>query len=357
MTSQSRRGLITGSLAGAAGLATGGMIFGQPTAALAATEGLVVITPSGKKSGVEDHAAIQGALSDVNRQVLLSAGEFYINQPIVMRSNQRLIGAGAHATKIKQVGAGHGITSVSDFAINYVTIAGLSMIGQYDPDTAPPANGPSGIRLVPGPAEGPSNITIEDCVVENWGDCGVYLTAVIASRITRVQSARNGGNGFYVTNTATAAATSLAFEACYALENKKNGYELDWVSYSTLNACAADATGGKRGYLLHGCASVTLTSCGAEEFTEEGFAVTNSRSCSLIGAFTYKGAKTGIRISGSTVNQTIGGAVQADPKSVDKPSLTNFIVAEAGSSAVIWGVTRTSPDLLSDKVTNLDGSA
>lgn len=94
MTSQSRRGLITGSLAGV-GLAAGGMTFGQPTAALAATGGLVVITPSGDMTGATDYAAIQQALSDVNRQVLLSPGEFYINQPIVMRSNQRLIGAGA----------------------------------------------------------------------------------------------------------------------------------------------------------------------------------------------------------------------------------------------------------------------
>ena len=356
MTQQSRRGLITGSLAGA-GLAAGGMIFGQPTAALAATEGLVVITPSGDATGAADHAAIQKGLADVNRQVLLSAGAFFIDQPIVMRPNQRLIGAGAQATKITQVGTGHGITSVSGIAINYVTISGLSLIGQYDPSTAPPAGAPSGIHLAPGEAEGPSNITIEDCVVKNWGDCGVHLTAVIASRITRVQSMKNGGNGFYVTKTDKAAATSLVFEACYALDNKKNGFELDYVSYSTLSGCASDAKGGRRGYLLHGCASVTLTSCGAEEFTEEGFAVTNSRSCSLIGAYTFKGARTGIRISGSTLNQTIGGAVQSDPKSVTAPSLTHFIVSEAGSSAVLWGVTRTSPDLLAGKVTNLDGSA
>ncbi|GAA0496130.1 hypothetical protein Ade02nite_17640 [Paractinoplanes deccanensis] len=354
MTPQSRRGLITGSLAGA-GLAAGGLIFGQPAAALAATEGLVVITPSADVTGAADHAAIQGALSDVNRQVLLSAGAFYVNQPIVMRSNQRLIGAGAQATKITQVGAGHGITSVSGYAVNYVTISGLSIIGQYDSATPAPADGPSGICLIPGPAEGPSNITIEDCVVRNWGDCGVYLTAVIASRITRVQSTKNGGNGFYVTKTATAAATSLVFEACYALGNKKNGFELDYVSYSTLNACAND--GGRRGYALYNCSAVTLTSCGAELFTEAGFLVRNSKGCSLFSPYTFKGAKTGIHIGAATVNLTIGGAVQSDPSSASTPSLTNFIVSEVGSSAVIWGVTRTSPDALAGKVTSLDGSA
>ncbi|WP_018833644.1 right-handed parallel beta-helix repeat-containing protein [Salinispora tropica] len=331
------------------------MTFGQPTAALAATEGLVVITPSGDMTGATDYAAIQQALSDVNRQVLLSPGEFYINQPIVMRSNQRLIGAGAQATKVIQVGAGHGIVSVSSFAINYVTIAGLSVIGQYDPSAPPPVNGPSGIYLIPGPAEGPSNITIEDCVVRNWGDCGVYLTAAIASRITRVQCAKNGGNGFYVTKTANAAATSIAFEACYALDNKKNGYELDYVSYSTLNACAND--GGRRGYALYNCSAVTLTSCGAEVFTEAGFLLRNSRGCSLFGPYTFKGAKTGIHIGTATLNLTIGGAVQSDPSSATVPSLTNYILSEAGSSAVIWGVTRTSPNSLAGKVTNLDGSA
>ncbi|BEL06161.1 hypothetical protein Q0Z83_043520 [Actinoplanes sichuanensis] len=354
MTSQNRRGLITGTLAGA-GLAAGGMIFGQPTAALAASEGLVVITPSGDPTGVTDHAAIQDALSEVNRQVLLSAGEFRINQPIVVRSNQRLIGAGAQATKIIQVGTGHGITSVSSSAINYVTIAGLSLIGQYVPTDTPPADGPSGIHLAPGPAEGPSNITIEDCVVKNWGDCGVHLTAVIASRITRVQSVKNGGNGFYVTKTATAAATSLSFEACYVLGNRKNGYELDYVSYSTLNACAVD--GGLRGYALYNCSAVTLTSCGAEVFTDVGFLLRNSRGCSLFSPYTFKGAKTGIHIGASTVNVTIGGAVQSDPASATVPALTNFIVSEAGSSAVLWGVTRTSPNALAGKTTNLDGTA
>jgi hypothetical protein len=177
---------------------------------------------------------------------------------------------------------------------------------------------------------------------------------VIASRITRVQSAKNGGNGFYVTKTATAAATSLTFEACYALDNRKNGYELDYVSYSTLNACASD--GGQRGYALYNCASVPATSCGAEVFTEAGSRVLNSRGCTLFGPYTFKGARTGIHIGASTANLTIGGAVQSDPASAPTPSLTNFIVSEAGSSAVIWGVTRTSPNSLSGKVTSLDGS-
>lgn len=355
MTPQSRRGLITGSLVGAGLVAAEGMIFGQPTAALAATEGLVVITPSGDATGAIDRGAIQRALAEVNRQVLLSAGEFHIDQPIVMHSNQRLIGAGAQATKITQVGTGHGITSVSGSAINYVTISGLSVIGQYVPTDPPPVDGPSGICLIAGPAEGPSNITIEDCVIKNWGDCGVYLSAVIASRITRVQSVKNGGNGFYVTNTAKAAATSLAFEACYALGNRKNGYELDHVSYSTLHACAND--GGQRGYALYNCSAVTLTSCGAEVFTEAGFLVRNSKGCSLFGPYTFKGTTTGIRIGANTTNLTIGGAVQSDPPSATTPSLTNFIVSEAGSSAVIWGVTRTSPNSLAGKVTNLDGTA
>lgn len=354
MKPQSRRGLITGSLAGA-GLAAGGMIFGQPTAALAATDGLTVIKPSGDTTGDTDYTAIHAALSQVNSQVLLGPGQFYINQPLVMQSNQRLFGAGAQTTKIYQVGAGHGITSASNAAINYVTISGLSLIGQYDPSTTPPVDGPSGIYLTPGPAEGPSNITIEDCVVTKWGDCGVYLSGVIASRITRVQSVHNGGDGFYVTKTTTAAATSLVFEACYALDNKKNGFELYYASYSTLNACASD--GGLRGYALYNCVAVTLTSCGTEAFTDTGFRVVASKGCSLFGPYTFGGAKSGIYISASTANLTIGGAVQSDPATASTPSLTNFIVSEAGSSAVIWGVTRSSPNSLAGKVTNLDGTA
>ncbi|MEV6599945.1 right-handed parallel beta-helix repeat-containing protein [Actinoplanes sp. NPDC051346] len=356
---RSRRGLIAGSLAGA-GVAAGGMIFGQPAAALAGTTGLVVITPSGDETGATDRAAIQEALQGVGRQALLGTGTFYIDKPIVMYSNQRLFGSGAQATKIVQKGAGHGIMSVSTASVNYVTISGLTLMADQK------VAGSSGIYLVPSTTTdvesftGISNITIEDCVVRDWGDCGVYLSAAIASRITRVQTVKNGGNGFYVTKTRlenkVAAATSLAFEACYALNNAKNGYELDNVSYSTLNACAND--GGQRGYALYTCGSVTLTSCAAEVYTVEGFLIGASKSCSLFGAYTFGGSKVGIHITGTTVNQTIGGAVQAQPGA----ETTNFILAEAGSSVVVWGVTRpgttgSSTNKFAGKVTNLDGSA
>jgi hypothetical protein len=108
ITPQTRRGLLTGSLAGA-GLAA----FGQPAPAFAATEGLAVLTPSGDLTGATDHAAIQAALADTTRPFLLSAGSFFIHEPIVLRSNQRLSGAGAQATKITQIGPVHGVASVS----------------------------------------------------------------------------------------------------------------------------------------------------------------------------------------------------------------------------------------------------
>jgi hypothetical protein len=212
---------------------------------------------------------------------------------------------------------------------------------------------------VPGQRTGYPAVNDRACTrkaqVKNWADCGVFLTAVIASRITRVQSVKNGGDGFYVTKTATAAATSLTFESCYALSNRKNGFELDYVSYSTLSACASD--GGQRGYALYHCASVTATSCGAGVFTEAGFRILSSRGCTLFSPYTFKGAKTGIHIDVNTTNLTIGGAVQSDPASATTPSLTNFIVAEKGTSAVIWGATRTRPNTLTGTVTSLDGSA
>lgn len=358
----SRRGLITGSLAGA-GLAAGTAIFGQSTPALAATAGLVAIQPSGDTSGATDAQAIQNALVPGGAQVILAPGNFYINTPIVMYSNQRLIGAGAGATKIRQTGTGHGISSTNTGSVNYVTIAGLTLVGNR-------AAGSSGIHLTPdtNPADPTTftnitNITIEDCVVTSWGDCGVYLAAPIASRITRVQAANNGGDGFYVTKayldtdpSKVKAGTSLTFDACYALGNTKNGYELDTVSYSSLNGCACD--GGTRGYALFGCRSVTLTSCGAEAFTTEGFLVRNCTSCGLYGAYTYGGSTVGIHVAGTTAHQTIGGAVQSQPGSLTD----HFIRTEAGTSTVVWGVSRpgttgVSTDTFDGQVVNLDGSA
>jgi hypothetical protein len=274
----SRRNLITG-----AGLAAGAAIFGPATPALASAAagdkpGLVVLEPSNDLTGATDSQAIKNALTLLDGgprgvEVHLAPGDFYINIPIVLGSNKRLIGAGANATKIHQTGDGHGIIGKTDGSISYVTISGLTLIGKM-------ATGSCGIYLAPDTSatqesdfRGISNITIEDCVVQNWGDSGVVLIAAMASRVTRVEATENGGDGFYVTfarwpgdptGKVVRASTSLSFEACYARANAKNGYELDTVSYSTLTACAADcAVTGTRGYALFNCNAVTLTSCGA----------------------------------------------------------------------------------------------
>jgi Right handed beta helix region len=358
----SRRELITGTLVGA-GMCTGAAIFGQATPVQASTAGLVFIEPSGDTSGRTDGLAIQQALTPGGAQVFLGSGDFYINAPIVMYSNQRLVGSGAGATKIHQLANDHGISSTRSGSVNYVSIAALTLVGIR-------AAGSSGIHLVPNtdPADPATfanitNITIEDCVVTTWGDCGVYLGAPIASRVTRVQSADNGGDGFYVTKafldtdpSKVKAATSLAFDACYAKGNAKNGYELDNVSYSSLTGCASD--GGTRGYALFGCKAVTLTSCGAEAFTTEGFLVKNGTSCSLIGAYTYGGSTVGIHVAGTTAHQTIGGAVQSQPGSLTD----HFIRTEVGTSVLVWGVSRpgttgASADTFDGQVVNLDMSA
>ena len=358
-SSYSRRGMITGPIAGV-GMAAGVSILGLGTPAHAAVAGPVALAPSGDTSGESDHRAIQDALTPGGAQVILAPGDFHINAPIAMYSNQKLVGSGAGATKIYQVGPSHGISSTSAGSVNYVVIAGITLIGAR-------AAGSSGIHLTPdtNPSTAAAfanitNITIEDCVLTNWGDCGVYLGAPIASRITRVQCVNNGGDGFYVTKAhldsdpaVVKAATSLAFDACYALGNAKNGYELDTVSYSSLTGCACD--GGRRGYALFGCKAVTLTSCGAEVFTTEGFLMKNCTSCSLFGAYAYGGSTAGIHIAGTTTHQTIGGAVQSQPGSLTE----HFIWTETGTSSVVWGVSRAdaTANTLNGHVVNLDGTA
>jgi hypothetical protein len=346
--SRSRRSIIAGSLTGA-GLVAGAAIFGQATPAMAAEAGLVVIAPSLDTSGNTDRANIQAALGTTGSQVILTPGTFYINGPIVMHSNQRLIGSGAGATTINQVTDDHGISSTPNGNINYVTIAGLTLNGIG-------AGNGSGIYFVPVTTGNVTDITIEDCIVKHWGDCGVYLSASIASRITRVEAFGNGGDGFYITKTSSGAGTSIIFQACYANANVKNGYELDTVSYSSFSGCASD--GNRTGYALFGCRAVTLTSSGAENFTTAGYLFSNCISCCLFGGYTYAGHTVGIHVAGSTTHQTIGGAVQSTPDS----ATTNFILTDAGTSTLVWGISRpgtagTSTDTFNGTVTNLDGSA
>jgi hypothetical protein len=97
--------------------------------------------------------------------------------------------------------------------------------------------------------------------------------------------------------------------------------------------------------------AVTLTSCGAEEFTVEGFLMQSCTSCALYGAFTWGGQTVGIHVGPSTTLQTIGGAVQSKPGA----GTTSFIKSELLTSTVVWGVSGTGTFL--GKVTSLDGSA
>jgi hypothetical protein len=84
----------------------------------------------------------------------------------------------------------------------------------------------------------------------------------------------------------------------------------------------------------------------------------NCTSCSLLGAYTYGGSTVGIHVAGNTVHQTIGGAVQSQPGGLTD----HFIRTEAGTSVVVWGVSRpgttgASTDTFDGQVVNLDMSA
>ena len=340
-----RRTLIGASLAGATGAVVA--FSHEPAAnAAASTAPLVALVPSGDPTGAADTAAINGALSTTPGQVLLAAGQFTISGAITMNTGQTLAGAGPGATIVQQLS-----DSINDIPVNgiqatdvdHVTIKGLTLVGTG-------SGSGNGINIVTKVDTNVAYITIEDCRCMSWGNVGVRLDTPIVSRIDRVVSQQNGGDGFQITDDA-GTGTSLVFNACYANANKGNGYELDSVVYSALNGCAADSN--PVGYALYGCQGVVLSGCGCEDFTSVGYLFAGySTGCSLYGARTYNGSGIAIHVVTGTTRQTIGGATETSPKST-----TNFIKTDSSTSTVVWGVTKITGDSLSGTVTNLDGSA
>jgi hypothetical protein len=335
-----RRALIGASLAGAASAAV--VLGHEPTAqAASGSTTLVALTPSGDETGATDSAAISGALSTVPSQVQLAAGQFYLNAAITMRTGQTLIGAGPGATIVQQVTSNaNGIeaTDVDHVAIKALTLAGTG------------SGSGNGINIVTDVNPNVAYISIEDCRAMLWGNVGVRLDTPIVSRLDRVVSQQNLGDGFQITDDA-GTGTSLVFNACYANANKGNGYELDSVVYSTLNGCAADSN--PVGYALYGCQGVVLSGCGCESFTTTGYLFAGySTGCSIYGARTYNGSGVGIHVVTGTTRQTIGGATETSPNSA-----TNFIKTDASTSTVVWGITKITADSLAGTVTSIDGSA
>lgn len=296
------------------------------------------IPSSGDASGVTDLAAINAALTTGN--VILLPGNFHVNDAIALNTGNSLVGAGGGATVIHQVSTAHSGISGTDVAS--ITLKGFDLIG-------PSSGAHNGIDLIKSSANNIPFTNISDVRISHFGGDGLSIGTPIASTFTNVNSFLNSGNGFTLSD--TSACTSCVFNGCYANANGAYGYSFTNLQYSSLNGCACD--NNLNGYFLSGCHGVTLSGCGAEGTTTDSIIISNSKACNIHGAVIFNNAHYGIHVTGGSTRITVSGCEEISPAG----GAANFLITDAGTSTVAWGIVHLTADSLGGTVTNVDGSA
>ena len=119
--------------------------------------------------------------------------------------------------------------------------------------------------------------------IERVGVSGAYYGFNLQTYLSNISQCIANYNevGFYLhghieRNTVTVEGTSINLSTCFAVDSKRVGYELNGITYSTMNNCAADGCGAPTsgtlkntteigyGYSFTLCKGLTINSCGVE---------------------------------------------------------------------------------------------
>ena len=130
--------------------------------------------------------------------------------------------------------------------------------------------------------------------IERVGVSGAYYGFNLQTYLSNISQCVANYNevGFYIhgkvdRNSVKVEGTSINLSTCFAVDSKKNGYELVGITYSTMNNCAADGCGAPTsgmlqnkteigyGYSFTQCKSMTINSCGVEN----GLAAVKTMTC------------------------------------------------------------------------------
>jgi len=277
----------------------------------------------------DDTSAIQAALTAAaaagGGTVLLPAGTFLISSALTISTGTTLAGAGMNTTVIKQSSTTADTLTCTDQ--RYITVRDIQLNG--------PGSGTGtgrGIAFLFS-ASAIASIDLHNMRVLNFPGRGVYLDVPITSRLANIRVENCGDDYFYLTG-----GTSCVLDNCYAdgaSVGAVNGYTLNAMCYTTLNACAADSivgsgTGGGSGYLVSGGSSaITFNSCGNES-SAIGFKVTGSRNVMFNACRVYAETTFGWVITSSSTGVIIAAPVEQSPNGA-----SNSIKVDSGSSARI----------------------
>lgn len=144
---------------------------------------------------------------------------------------------------------------------------------------------------------------VKDVIADKNGSHGFNFTNTYMASVHDCESRNNGGRGFSLNGFHT----SMDFNRCWAGGdlaypsggNQGSGWFINGLVYSNFQSCAADWN-GSRGYSISNVAGVTITGCGSESNSQEGFYIsTSTASASGI-------PSSSSNINGLTINNCFG---------------------------------------------------
>jgi len=292
----------------------------------------------------DDTVAIQNAIEALHTAgggtIYFPSGTYKLSSALTVHTNTLLRGAGSAVSILKQTNTtANGLNCQDSVA---VTVTDLQITG-------PGSGSGIGLSFTLSTRTNCYQIDLTDILVQSFGSHGIAMTTPIISRLTRVVTVTNGGDGFHLTG----GGTSLTLASCYSNGDQGTGYNLNQLNYSTLNGCAADSFGGT-GYLLTTCNNVSLTSCGAEAGTGNCFTMSGGRANSLISCYTRSNNAIGAYFTGSTLSAFTTGFWENSPTT----SATASIQVDSGCRVLLGeNETTTATNLDANGTTQINGNS
>ena len=229
-----------------------------------------------------DWCAIQTALDAAGTKPVYINGQAITNRPLVMSTQQALIGVGQNTRITKNSNtAGSGTRAYGAATDDYAIDAIIQI--DHAVDTVSSRVRIENVRLISSLGAGyvavgiyaprvrqlsVRNVDISLCTI------GIKFHTIFLSGLVDVYvTGHSTTTAFQIANDGTGqASTSTEFHHCFA-NTGSVGYDLFGLRYSSLVNCAADHIGTDgvpgKAYWLRSCSTVVLSGCGAEDCTGE----------------------------------------------------------------------------------------
>lgn len=289
----------------------------------------------------DDTAALLAAIAALPEGggvVYLPAGRYVVDDVLVVSSGTALVGDGQYATVIEQTNPAKQAVYGADIT-GGLMIRDLRLTGPSDGSTPGTSDA---ILLEQTGVLATQNVVIENVYIDHWSRHGVVLEDPITSTLRNVRVQTCAGDGFRVN-----LGTSLTFDSCYANGLVGTGYRLTSTSYSHLTGCAADSCAA--GYLLTGCNSLTLASCGTEALTGNGFTITGGTGSTLTSCYSSGNPAIGFHVTGEAARVTLAGVWERNPSGTPTAS----IQVAAGCTATVVNPIVTTAEIYAAGTTQL----